>query len=245
MKRRVALNRAGNLTGFDLRNFDSEAELTRKIVDNISKKLKRMHIEDIINRYRVHIDEDAFHDDIVNFKKRYYSGHKDEDEDKGDEDKEPKHISLNTGEQDRGNEDKEPKHTSSCNITAEWIFVTTNLILEVPSAVFDKLSSVHKPQYALVSMLMSFMTMLICIIQLVYQGREGGVGWKRREKTPWFYYPPPSNKPFEDGCLDMVGYLESVKEDEDEDEEIQLVVAVVVLVRLEWLLLPVLEILLV
>ncbi|KAI9162576.1 hypothetical protein LWI28_028635 [Acer negundo] len=93
------------------------------------------------------------------------------------------------------------KYTSSCNfqwITAEQMFVTTNLILEVPvpSVVFDKLSSVHKPQYALVSMLLSFMTMLICIIQLVYQGGEARVGWKRKGKIPWLYYPPPNDKPF-------------------------------------------------
>ncbi|TXG71397.1 hypothetical protein EZV62_006332 [Acer yangbiense] len=34
-------------------------------------------------------------------------------------------------------------------ITAEQKFVIANFILEIPSAVFDELSSVHKPQYAL------------------------------------------------------------------------------------------------
>ncbi|TXG51555.1 hypothetical protein EZV62_024079 [Acer yangbiense] len=341
-KWRNALRQAGNIFGFDLRNFKSEAALTRAIVDDILKELKRMHIEDIIKRYRVNKDKDAFHDDIVNFKKRYYSGHKDEealhddivnfikrhkyeDEEEGDEDKEPKHTSSNIGEQDReafknheasfdrtssvqkwrdalrqaanlpgfynlsefkseaaltraivddilrklehmhiedeeeaihddnvdireedsGDEDeevipddnvdiREQEHTfvntreqeptivnireldSSHEdeevihvpkITAEWIFVTTNLILELPSAVFDQLSSVHKPQYALVSMLLSFTTMLICIIQLAYQGGEAKVGWRwRPKKIPWFYYPSPSDKPF-GTVTDFIGLL--------------------------------------
>ncbi|KAK1583761.1 hypothetical protein Q3G72_026670 [Acer saccharum] len=76
------------------------------------------------------------------------------------------------------------------------MFVASNLILEIPSAVFDQLSSVHKPQYVLLSMLMSLTTMLICIIELVYKGGEARVGWRWRKKIPWFYYPPPSDKPF-------------------------------------------------
>ncbi|KAK4838892.1 hypothetical protein QYF36_017352 [Acer negundo] len=104
-----------------------------------------------------------------------------------------------TGGQSRGEElNPAPKIKAEWFqwITAEQRFVATNFILELPSVVFDKLSSVHKPQYALLSMLMSFMTMLIGIIQLVYQGRKGRVVWKRREKLPWFYYPSPSDKPF-------------------------------------------------
>ena len=40
--------------------------------------------------------------------------------------------------------------------------------MELPSAVFDQISSGRKPQYALLSMLMSFAVLLICIIELVY-----------------------------------------------------------------------------
>ena len=72
--------------------------------------------------------------------------------------------------------------------------VAANILLELPSVVFDELSSVHKPQYALVSMLLPFTILLISIIELVHQGRKGGVGWKRKGKIPWLYYP--SDKPF-------------------------------------------------
>ncbi|KAK1576137.1 hypothetical protein Q3G72_011212 [Acer saccharum] len=95
----------------------------------------------------------------------------------------------------------------SSRITTEWIFVTTNLILELPSAVFDQLSSVHKPQYALVSMLLSFTTMLISIIQLAYQGGDAKVVWRwRLKEIPWFYYPPPGDKPF-GAVTDFIGLL--------------------------------------
>ena len=72
-------------------------------------------------------------------------------------------------------------------------------MLEVPSAIFDQLSSAHKIQYALLSMLMSMGTMVVCISELVYKARSERVAWKwKKEKIIilWLYYPPPSNKPF-------------------------------------------------
>lgn len=71
-------------------------------------------------------------------------------------------------------------------------------MLEVPSAIFDQLSSAHKIQYALLSMLMSMATMIVCISELIYKVRSERVAWKWKEKIiiPWLYYPPPSNKPF-------------------------------------------------
>ncbi|KAK0601763.1 hypothetical protein LWI29_027212 [Acer saccharum] len=87
------------------------------------------------------------------------------------------------------------------------MFVASNLILEIPSAVFDQLSSVHKPQYVLLSMLMSLTTMLICIIELVYKGGEARVGWRwGKKKIPWFYHPSPSDKPF-GTVTDFIGLL--------------------------------------
>ncbi|KAH7575831.1 hypothetical protein JRO89_XS02G0228200 [Xanthoceras sorbifolium] len=69
-----------------------------------------------------------------------------------------------------------------------------------------KLSSDNKTEYALISMLVSFTTMLICIIELVYKGGVERVAWRWREKIPWFYYPSPSNRPF--GAIsDIIGLL--------------------------------------
>ncbi|TXG51554.1 hypothetical protein EZV62_024078 [Acer yangbiense] len=206
----------------------SEGEVRQLIVDYILKILEPVHIKDIIKQYRVRKDVEALHDDIVNFKKRHYSDHKDKEalHDAivhfkhnryygGQQNEEALHddivnfIIRYSGHKDEeeniGDEDKEAIHDDL--ITAEWIFVTTNLILELPSAVFDQLSSVHKPQYALVSMLLSFTTMLICIIQLAYQGGEAKVGWRwRPKKIPWFYYPSPSDKPF-GTVTDFIGLL--------------------------------------
>ncbi|KAF2319140.1 hypothetical protein GH714_013525 [Hevea brasiliensis] len=55
----------------------------------------------------------------------------------------------------------------------ERIFLIANFILELPSAAFDQLSSVHKPR-----------------------GRKKRVTWTIRGLIPWFYYPYPNPKPF-------------------------------------------------
>ncbi|KAH7575834.1 hypothetical protein JRO89_XS02G0229200 [Xanthoceras sorbifolium] len=103
-------------------------------------------------------------------------------------------LSISVREED--NEDDELRDHSASKITMDRTFVVINFIMEFPTAVFDQLSSAHKPQYALVSMLLSFMTMLICIIELVYKGGVERVAWRWREKIPWLYCPSPSHRPF-------------------------------------------------
>ncbi|KAF2319735.1 hypothetical protein GH714_018402 [Hevea brasiliensis] len=64
---------------------------------------------------------------------------------------------------------REPNRKNSSNqrdMTLKRIFLITNFVVELPSAVFDQLSSVRKPQYALISMILSFTVMLISIIDL-------------------------------------------------------------------------------
>ncbi|KAF2319141.1 hypothetical protein GH714_013537 [Hevea brasiliensis] len=78
----------------------------------------------------------------------------------------------------------------------ERIFLIANFILELPSAAFDQLSSVHKPQYALLSMLISFTVLIISIIDLIHKGRKERVTWMRSGLIPWFCYPYPNPKPF-------------------------------------------------
>ncbi|KAL5787225.1 hypothetical protein ACOSP7_004174 [Xanthoceras sorbifolium] len=102
-------------------------------------------------------------------------------------------------------EDKDSTRKVKIIIT-ERIFVITNLILEVLSAIFDQLSSDNKIEYALISTLVSFTTMLICIIELVYKGGVERVAWRWREKIPWFYYPSPSNRSF-GAITDIIGLL--------------------------------------
>lgn len=83
---------------------------------------------------------------------------------------------------------------SITKVDLEWIFAITNFVLELPSAVFDQLSSVRKPQYALLSMLMSYAALLICIVELIYTCRKQRVRWKWISTLPWLYHP--RNRPF-------------------------------------------------
>ncbi|KAJ4713118.1 putative Nodulation receptor kinase [Melia azedarach] len=91
-------------------------------------------------------------------------------------------------------------------VDVEKILVITNFVLEIPSAVIDQLSSVHKPQYAIVSMLLSFIAMLLCIVELIYKCRKEKLSWKWRSTLPWLYYPSPSRKPF-GSFKDIIGLV--------------------------------------
>lgn len=78
--------------------------------------------------------------------------------------------------------------------------------MELPSAIFDQLSSVQKPQYALISMIISFTVMFICIIDLARTGRRERVKLMMRGHIPWFYSPSPSHKPL-GTFVDIVGLV--------------------------------------
>ncbi|XP_058010143.1 uncharacterized protein LOC131183384 [Hevea brasiliensis] len=78
----------------------------------------------------------------------------------------------------------------------ERIFLIMNFIIELSTAAFDQLSSKRKPQFALISLLMSVIVMLISAVILVWKGQKERVKWMRRGQIPWFYYPSPSHKPF-------------------------------------------------
>ncbi|WCJ39524.1 CRINKLY4 related 3 [Euphorbia peplus] len=78
----------------------------------------------------------------------------------------------------------------------ESVFLVSNFVLEIPSAVFDQLSSVHKPQFALLSMIMSFTVLVISIVDLVYKGKRERVSLMKKGFLPWFYCPYPNSKPF-------------------------------------------------
>ncbi|KAJ0038021.1 hypothetical protein Pint_22387 [Pistacia integerrima] len=81
----------------------------------------------------------------------------------------------------------------SRKVSLEWIFVITNFVLEVPSAVLDQLSSTHKAQYELFAMLLSFVALFICITELIYKGQKGQFIWRW---LPWFYNASQNYKPF-------------------------------------------------
>ncbi|GLT84738.1 hypothetical protein SLE2022_029540 [Rubroshorea leprosula] len=68
-------------------------------------------------------------------------------------------------------------------VSFERILVVANFVLELPSAVFDQLSYVPKPLYALILMLLSFAALLLCIVELGYQRRKKRVTWTRRHNN--------------------------------------------------------------
>ncbi|KAJ0038025.1 hypothetical protein Pint_22383 [Pistacia integerrima] len=84
----------------------------------------------------------------------------------------------------------------SRKVSLEWIFVITNFVIKLPSAVLDQLSSAHKARYELFAMLLSIVAFFICIIELTYKGRKGQFisSWRRR--LPWFYNASQNYKPF-------------------------------------------------
>lgn len=45
-------------------------------------------------------------------------------------------------------------------------------------------------------MVTSLLTMVICIIDIVYKGRKEQVTWRTIGKLGWFYHLPPSDEPF-------------------------------------------------
>ncbi|KAF2319745.1 hypothetical protein GH714_018480 [Hevea brasiliensis] len=81
------------------------------------------------------------------------------------------------------------------DMIVERIFLVANFVVELPSAVFDQLSSTHKPVFALLSMVMSLIAMLLSIIDLAHKGRRERVKWMIRGYLPWFYSRNLNYKP--------------------------------------------------
>ncbi|KAK1571215.1 hypothetical protein Q3G72_013550 [Acer saccharum] len=78
-------------------------------------------------------------------------------------------------------------------------FVVTNLVLELSSAILDQVSSsVNKTRFALFGMLISFVAMLTCILELIYEFRKENLIWRRSSSLPfpWYYYRDQGRKPF-------------------------------------------------
>lgn len=71
---------------------------------------------------------------------------------------------------------------SSCTSkTTQWTLLITSLLLEAISAIFDQLG------YALISMAMAFVALLLSILDLIYKAREKGITCDGRSLLPCFY----------------------------------------------------------
>ncbi|EOX97085.1 Serine/threonine-protein kinase PBS1 [Theobroma cacao] len=76
-----------------------------------------------------------------------------------------------------------------------WVFPITSFTLELPSAVFDQLSSKDHSHYAHIVMLISFIALVACIAELIYKGKKERVTWQPRDRVPWFHCRQ-TGKPF-------------------------------------------------
>ncbi|XP_017970834.1 PREDICTED: uncharacterized protein LOC18607171 isoform X1 [Theobroma cacao] len=98
------------------------------------------------------------------------------------------------------NRDSNNHDGSSLMDVLAWVFPITNFTLELPSAVLDQLSSINKPHYALILMLISFIALMACIGELICKGKKGRVTWQWRDRVPRF-----SGKPF-DNPWEIIGF---------------------------------------
>ncbi|XP_016652466.1 PREDICTED: uncharacterized protein LOC103343208 isoform X2 [Prunus mume] len=96
--------------------------------------------------------------------------------------------------------------------SAEWIFLATNLGLEILSAACDQASSPRRPHYALFGMLLAIAALLISIGELIYRGKKERVVFRSRGMLMWFYHPPiPPYTPF--GTLpDIYGLVAGISQ---------------------------------
>ncbi|KAK6240459.1 hypothetical protein SCA6_005848 [Theobroma cacao] len=81
-------------------------------------------------------------------------------------------IQVSNGDEENGGSNNHD--VSSLKDVLTWVFPITNFTLELPSAVFDQLSSKDHPHYALIMMLISFIALMACIAELFYKGGNRG-----------------------------------------------------------------------
>ncbi|XP_034215514.1 mediator of RNA polymerase II transcription subunit 15-like [Prunus dulcis] len=96
--------------------------------------------------------------------------------------------------------------------SAEWIFLATNLGLEILSAACDQASSPRRPHFALFGMLLAIAAVFISIGELINRGKREGVVLRRRGMLWWFYHQsPPPYTPF--GTLpDIYGVVAGISQ---------------------------------
>lgn len=80
--------------------------------------------------------------------------------------------------EDNGNEgDTEDNGNDVGTCGKVWIFLVANLGIELLSAIFDQLASVHKPTFALVAMLLAFVGLLGFIMEIASKGANEREHW--------------------------------------------------------------------
>ena len=78
-----------------------------------------------------------------------------------------------------------------------WIFLLTNIGLEISSGIFDQFSSPSNPHSALIIMLLAIVAVIISIWELIHKGIKEKVKYRRRLGIfGWFYSRSGDNRIF-------------------------------------------------
>ncbi|KAK9942168.1 hypothetical protein M0R45_007849 [Rubus argutus] len=89
-----------------------------------------------------------------------------------------------------------PPYCQMATSTA-WIFLLTNIGLEISSGIFDQFSSPSNPHSALISMLLAIVAVIISIWELIHKGIKEKVKYRRRLGIfGWFYSRSGDNRIF-------------------------------------------------
>lgn len=90
-------------------------------------------------------------------------------------------MEMETKTKTHGNLGLENAESSCTSESTQWTLLITSLLLEAISAIFDQLG------YALISMAMAFVALLLSILDLIYKAREKGITCDGRSLLPCFY----------------------------------------------------------
>ncbi|KAM5549194.1 hypothetical protein ABKV19_000569 [Rosa sericea] len=106
---------------------------------------------------------------------------------------------------------EEPHNYRMATSTA-WIFLLTNVGLEISSAMFDQFSSPsNKPHFALITMVLAILAVIISIWELIHKGIKERVKYRRQLGMFGWFYSRSSNKIF-GSVPDMCGLLGGISQ---------------------------------
>ncbi|KAM5549191.1 hypothetical protein ABKV19_000566 [Rosa sericea] len=93
-----------------------------------------------------------------------------------------------------------------------WIFLLTNVGLEISSAMFDQFSfPSNKPHFALISMVLAILAVIISIWELIHKGIKERVKYRRQLGMFGWFYSRSGNKIF-GSVPDMCGLLGGISQ---------------------------------
>ncbi|KAM1228164.1 hypothetical protein ACFX2J_007288 [Malus domestica] len=80
--------------------------------------------------------------------------------------------------------------------SSQWILLLTGCGIEILASAFDQFSSPRSPHYALISMLLTIVAVLLFMCELLQNAIKEGVELRRPGMLPCFHYPHPKNMLF-------------------------------------------------